>query len=266
MIIWIAVGLFILAAISGMVGLGVAFAAVPFLSLFLDDLVNQVQPLTLLLNGATALFAAIGFARAGYVENWTHAGIFALVATLSAPVGSYIARFLPQSVLWTLFCLCVVVLLFLLFRSPAQPDAGQDGLGQNAPGQKDASDAENKNLRIGLIVVAGSTILAAMLGMGPGFLLVPALIGLGFRTKNAAAVNAVAATPASFSALAPRLSALQQLDLTMTVSLVIVGAIGAFLGAQIASRYISEKWLKLIFATVVVVMTGYKLTTLWLGI
>ncbi len=59
-------GLFGLAFISGMLGLGVAFAAVPFLSFFLPDLVNQVQPLTLLLNGLTALFATFGFARSGY--------------------------------------------------------------------------------------------------------------------------------------------------------------------------------------------------------
>jgi ABC-type enterochelin transport system permease subunit len=34
------VGLFILAFISGMLGLGVAFAAIPFLGLFLPDLVH----------------------------------------------------------------------------------------------------------------------------------------------------------------------------------------------------------------------------------
>ena len=41
-------GLFVLALISGMLGLGVAFAAVPFLSFFFEDLVHQVQPISLL--------------------------------------------------------------------------------------------------------------------------------------------------------------------------------------------------------------------------
>lgn len=71
----IVAGLFVLAVLSGMVGLGVAFAAVPFLSLFLPDMVRQVQPLTLLLNGATALFASVGF------EPKRAAGINALAAT-----------------------------------------------------------------------------------------------------------------------------------------------------------------------------------------
>ena len=63
-----AVGLFILSVVSGMLGLGVAFSAVPFLGLFLPDLVHQVQPLSLLLNGITALFAVFGFARSGLVD------------------------------------------------------------------------------------------------------------------------------------------------------------------------------------------------------
>ncbi|MEW5957124.1 MAG: sulfite exporter TauE/SafE family protein [Chloroflexota bacterium] len=84
----IIVGLFILAIVSGMLGLGVAFAAVPFLSLFLPDLVHQVQPLTLMLNGLTALFATFGFARSGYVD-WSKAIPLVVVTTLAAPVGAY---------------------------------------------------------------------------------------------------------------------------------------------------------------------------------
>ena len=40
-------GLFVLALISGMLGLGVAFAAVSFLGFFFEDLVHQVQPISL---------------------------------------------------------------------------------------------------------------------------------------------------------------------------------------------------------------------------
>jgi len=64
--IWgLSAGFFVLAIVSGMLGLGVDFAAVPFLGSFLPDLVHQVQPLALLLNGVTALFATFGFARSG---------------------------------------------------------------------------------------------------------------------------------------------------------------------------------------------------------
>jgi|GEM_PF-1979490 len=74
----ITAGLFILAFVSGMLGLGVAFAAIPFLGLFLLDLVHQVQPLSLLLNGITALFSVFGFAKSGYVD-WKKAITLALI-------------------------------------------------------------------------------------------------------------------------------------------------------------------------------------------
>ena len=86
------IGLAVLAILSGMLGLGVAFAAVPFLSFFLPDLVNQVQPLTLLLNGLTALLATFGFAKSGLVD-WKKAITLAVVTTAAAPIGSYLGTF-----------------------------------------------------------------------------------------------------------------------------------------------------------------------------
>jgi uncharacterized membrane protein YfcA len=65
----IASGLFVLSLVSGMLGLGVAFAAVPFLGFFMTDLVHQIQPLILFLNGVTALFSMLGFARSGLVPS-----------------------------------------------------------------------------------------------------------------------------------------------------------------------------------------------------
>jgi len=90
----LAAGLFVLAMASGMLGLGVAFAAVPFLGLFLPDLVHQVQPLSLVLNGLTGLASTFGFARSGYVE-WQRAGILALVTTVFAPLGALAAQYVP---------------------------------------------------------------------------------------------------------------------------------------------------------------------------
>jgi len=49
------IALFFLSIISGMLGIGVAIVAVPVLSIGLSDLVNQVHPPSLILNGVTAL-------------------------------------------------------------------------------------------------------------------------------------------------------------------------------------------------------------------
>lgn len=87
----IAVGLAVLSIASGMLGLGVAFAAVPFLGFFMTDLVHEVQPLSLFLNGITALFSLFGFARSGLVM-WKPAILLAVVTTLTAPFGAWLAQ------------------------------------------------------------------------------------------------------------------------------------------------------------------------------
>ncbi len=75
---------------------------------------------------------------------------------------------------------------------------------------------------------------AGLLGAGPGFLLLPTLILLGFESKHAAAINALAVCPPSFSALIPHL-ATAKVDLQLGAVLVVVGAVGSFAGARITS-------------------------------
>lgn len=237
------VGLAILAAISGMLGLGVAFSAVPFLSLFLPDLVNQVQPLTLLLNGLTALFATFGFAKSGYVD-WKKAVILSVVTTLSAPAGAYLAHYTQQTYILFIYLAVVIYLAFSLFKPV-----------------KEKEDVK-ENFRLALVFAVPISILAGFLGIGPGFLLMPTLILLGFEAKRAAGMNAFAVSPPSFSALVPHLSAAVW-DIHLTVALLIVGAAGAFAGARITSLYVPSNRLKQIFGILIVIMTAYKISTLF---
>lgn len=235
-------GLAVLAIVSGMLGLGVAFAAVPFLSLFLPDLVHQVQPLTLLLNGLTALFATLGFARSGFVD-WKKAIGLAVITTLSAPVGALLAQYISQTIILIVYFVAVIYLAFSLFRPVKE--------------RKDTQE----NYRLALILAVPISILAGFLGIGPGFLLMPTLILLGFEAKRAAGINAFAVTPPSFSALLPHLPTAVW-DLPLTISLLVVGALGAFMGARVTSLFVPSGRLKQLFGMLIVVMTGYKLFTL----
>lgn len=121
----IVAGLFVLAVISGALGLGVAFAAVPFLSFFLDSLVHEVQPLSLLLNGATAMAAAAGFALAGNVQ-WRRALPLAALTAAAAPLGSLLAQDLSTSVLWIIYLAAVTFLAYRLFRPVVERAAGRE--------------------------------------------------------------------------------------------------------------------------------------------
>lgn len=240
--IWIVIGLAVLAVVSGMLGLGVAFAVVPFLSLFLTDLVHQVQPLTLLLNGLTALFATLGFARSGYVD-WKKAITLAVVTTVSAPFGSMLAQSIQQTVILIVYFVAVAYLAYSLFRPVKR------------------RDADHANFPLALVLAVPISMLAGFLGVGPGFLLMPTLILVGFEPKQAAGINAFAVTPPSFSALIPHL-ATAVWDVPLTIALLVVGGAGAFFGARITSLYVPSGRLKQLFGLLIVIMTAYKLYTL----
>lgn len=238
----ISTGLAVLAIVSGMLGLGVAFAAIPFLGLFLPDLVNQVQPLSLLLNGVTALFSVFGFAKSGNIV-WKKAVILAFITTVVAPLGSWGAHFINQTVIWVVYFVSVAYLAYRMFR-PIQE-----------------RECCTENFKLVLILAVPISVLSGFLGVGPGFLLMPTLMIAGFNAKKAAGINALAVTPPSFSALIPHM-ATAQFDPALTGILLVVGAIGSFVGARITSLYMPSARIKQIFGVLIVVMTLYKIWTL----
>ncbi len=237
----LAIGLLLLSMVSGMLGLGVAFAAVPFLGLFMADLVHQVQPLSLLLNGLTGLASTIGFARSGFVD-WRRGALLAVVTTLVAPAGALAAQHTQQLYLWYVYFLAVGYLAYRMFR-PAR----------TAPGQP--------RYHWALILAVPISALSGFLGVGPGFLLLPTLFLLGFEEKHAAGMNALAITPPSFSALVPHLST-ARFDPRLTLVLLVVGAGGSYLGARLSSRYLPGRRIKQVFGGLLLVTTAYKIWTL----
>lgn len=234
-------GMIILSFVSGMLGLGVAFAAIPFLGLFMTDLVHQVQPLSLLLNGITALLAALGFAKSGYVE-WKKALPLAAITFVSAPLGSYIVQLIEQKVVWVIYFAAVFYLAYQLFR-PVR------------------TVRTRENFKLAAILAIFISIISGFLGVGPGFLLLPTLILLGFEPKKAAGINAFAVFPPSFSALVPHLKTAQW-DFNLTITLLIVGAAFSFLGARLTSVYMPGQRLKQLFAVMILIVTAYKIYTL----
>ena len=232
------IGLFVLSVVSGMLGLGVAFSAVPFLGHFLPDLVHQVQPLSLLLNGITALFAVFGFARSGLVD-WRKAITLAVITTLAAPAGAWLVQVVDQVYVWFAYLASVLYLSYRLFR-PVQERPGEE------------------NFKAAMLLAVPISVLSGFLGIGPGFLLMPTLIIVGFNTKMAAGINAFAVCPPSFSSLIPHIGTARW-DPTLTVTLLIVGAVGSFIGARLTSLYVPGGRLKQLFGVLIAIMTAYKI-------
>jgi hypothetical protein len=193
------------------------------------------------LNGVTAIVAAVGFALSGFVE-WRKAIALTIVATAFAPLGAMLAHVLPTSAIWVVYLGAVAYLAYRLFR-PVTPRPGAE------------------NFRAAMVLTAPIAVLSGLLGIGPGFLLMPVLILVGFETKRAAGITALAVTAPSFSALIPHLSTAVW-NPGLTIALLIAGAIGSFTGARLTSLYVPGQRVKQGFGLLIVLATAYKVVSL----
>lgn len=225
--------LFALSFLAGMMGLGVAFIATPVLGLFGFELKHVIMPWSLWLNGLTAIAGAIAFSRAKMVD-WRTAIPLLIVTTIVAPIGVWLLNFASTTVVWWLY---VSVLFFLAYRMAFPPKMDDS----KAPLITDQTRVKGGFLSGGIAVFAG------FLGVGPGFLLMPSLVLLGYTARLAAATNSVIVTLPSFSAFLTHLSE-AQFDWWLLVLTSITAVIGAQLGARFMAKRVKSLTLSRIFA------------------
>jgi uncharacterized membrane protein YfcA len=235
--------LFGLSFLSGMLGLGVAFIAIPVLGLFGYDLINVIQPWALLLNGLTAISGAIAFWRAGMVDK-RGALVLVIITTIGAPVGVWLLQFASVDLVWWLY---VGVLVFLAIRMALPKGASTEVVAEIA----DAARAKAAGAAVPISVFAG------FLGVGPGFLLMPTLTLVGYSARLAAATNSVAVTLPSFSAFVSHLGT-ASFDWPTVVVTSIASVIGAWLGARFTAGRVKSATLSRIFAIALVALAAQR--------
>ncbi len=242
--------IFVLSFLAGMMGLGVAFIATPVLGLFDFELKHVIMPWSLWLNGLTAISGAIAFARAKMVD-WRTAIPLLIITTIVAPLGVWLLNFVPTNIVWWIY---VLVLLFLAYRM-AFPPKQDDTI---KPVISDTTRAKGGGLSAAIGVFAG------FLGVGPGFLLMPSLVLLGYTARLAAATNSVIVTLPSFSAFLTHLPE-AEFDWLMLLCTSITAVIGAQLGARFMAKRVKSQTLTRLFALALVLLAIQRAYVLLAG-
>jgi uncharacterized protein len=226
--------LFALSFLAGMMGLGVAFIATPVLGMFGFELKHEIMRLSLWLNGLTAIAGAMAFAPKGMVD-WRTAIPLLIITTLVAPIGVWLLQFVSTTALWWLY---VAVLVFLAYRMAFPPQQDDSIAPQISDGTRTQAGAAS----------AGIGVFAGLLGVGPGFLLMPALVLFGYTARLAAATNSAIVTLPSFSAFATHLPD-ARFDWTLLILTSIAAVIGAQAGATFMAKRVKSLTLSRVFAT-----------------
>jgi uncharacterized membrane protein YfcA len=236
---------FALAALIGLVlgllGGGGSILTVPILVYILGFGAKEAIAASLAVVGTVSLFGAIGHGRAGNVDLRL-ALLFGLFAMAGAYLGSgYLAPFFSGAVQLTLFAVVMLLAALSMFR-------GRTEEARNAPGEPPGVSFP-LTIAVGLAV----GILTGLVGVGGGFLIVPALVLLA-RVPMKEAVGTSLLVIAMNSA-AGFVGYLGQVEIPWAfLALFTAVAIGGIFAGTYLVRFVSQAQLKRAFAVFLVVM------------
>jgi len=230
----------------GLLGSGGSIITVPVLVYLIGQDEKLAIAGSLFIVGSVALVASVQYVRLGMVD-WRSVVVFGVPGMAGTWLGALLASVVPGVVQLTLFALVMLLASYLMLRPV---DLGQ---AQRPP------RAHWKIAADGMLV----GIVTGLVGVGGGFLIVPALVLLGgLAIHNAVATSLVIIALKSFSGFVKYVDVLDRLELRLDwpvlTLMTALGVAGSVAGAKIA-RGIPQQQLKRGFGAFLVVMAAYIL-------
>lgn len=236
----------------GLTGGGGSLLAVPLLVYGLAIAPRDAFGISLAVVGATALVGMLPRLGRGQVEIGTGV-LFAAAGMVGAPIGTWLAGMIPETILLVLFSLLILTVAWRMTRQPATESAAVCDDPSGGPTCRRTPEGKLR-LTSGcamLLVMVGLTtgVLSGMFGVGGGFVIVPALVLFsGMAIHRAIATSLLVIVLVSISGVASHFVAGRGVPLELTGLFIVGGVIGMFLGGRVASR-LSTRVLQRVFAS-----------------
>ena len=213
----------------GLLGSGGSIITVPVLVYLLGQDEKIAIAGSLFVVGNIALAGSLQYVRARLID-WRNVFVFGVPGMVGTYLGALIAAFVPGILQLSLFALVMLLASYMMLR----PVILANEVHEPREIWKIASDG----LFVGVIT--------GLVGVGGGFLIVPALVLLGGLTiHTAVATSLVIIALKSYSGFYKYLDVLDQQNLELdwkTLMLVTgLGIVGSFAGARIANRMPQDK-------------------------
>ena len=230
----------------GLLGSGGSILTVPVLVYLVGQDEKVAIAGSLFVVGSIALAGGLQFLRAGFIQ-WRSVLVFGLPGMLGTYLGAMLAAYVSGVMQLALFALVMLVASWLMLR----PIDLQQAERKERAAWKIAGDG----LAVGIIT--------GLVGVGGGFLIVPALVLLGgLSMHQAVATSLIVIALKSYSGFWKYLDVLesQSLELDWKTLLIVtaLGIAGSFAGSKMARRLPQEK-LKRGFGWFLIVMGIYIL-------
>lgn len=228
----------------GLTGGGGAIFAVPLLVYGLHVPTREAVGISLAAVGATSLVGFVHRWKLGQVEIRTGM-LFAVAGMVGAPVGTWIAGLLPETILLLSFAGLMIIVAVRLWqqasRSATQVSACPTPEHLDGPTcQRDAAGVLILNSRCAvLLLIVGvlTGVLSGAFGVGGGFVIVPALVLFsGMSMHRAVGTSLMVIALVSVSGVGSQLWAGRAISPVITLLFVMGGIAGLFAGQQIGRR------------------------------
>ncbi|MFE7233115.1 sulfite exporter TauE/SafE family protein [Streptomyces sp. NPDC057596] len=225
----------------GTLGGGGSVLAVPALIYLLGFTPVAATTASLVIVTVTSATAFVAHARDGHV-HWRTGLLFSAAGVGPAMLGGAVAGRLPEVVLTAAFALVAAVAAVRMLRPRPATETDRPV----RPGRAAAAGA-------GLGAVTG------VLGVGGGFLAVPALVGvLSLRMRAAVGTSLLVITVNSLAALAMRAGTVDGLDWAVIAPFAGAAVLAAWDGKRLAAK-VSGPALQRIFAVVLLAVAAFML-------
>lgn len=230
--------------VLGLFGSGGSIIAMPALMYLLNVEAKSAIAMSLGIVAVTATISGWDNWRRGNVDVKI-AAVFGLFGVIGTYGGARLGVLTPVAVQLTLFALIMYAAAWKMLRKNQVKPATAQFAGAGGPNL--AAEDEAIAAHMGHIAVhgIGVGILTGLVGVGGGFLIVPALVLLsGIPMKIAVGTSLAIVAAKSYSGFAGYMGAVP-IDWTIMLSFTTVTVMGSFAGTRIAHRFSQEalkKW------------------------
>ncbi|AZR83003.1 sulfite exporter TauE/SafE family protein [Thiomicrospira sp. S5] len=236
------IGALLIGVSLGLLGSGGSILTVPVLIYLVGQDPKVAIAGSLMIVGIISVFSALPYARQGLVK-WRTVVVFGLPGMLGAYLGAYGAHYVSNAVQMLIFSALLLTAAYLMFRPVKLEDEG--------PTQERAL----YKIAIDGLLVGGVT---GLVGVGGGFLIIPALVLLGgLSMRLAVGTSLVIIAAKSFVGFYEYLNVLSALQLSIDWHIIglfsLIGIVGGWLGHKVSSR-VDQALLKKIFSVFLVLI------------
>lgn len=264
MLITIVLGAFV-GLLLGLTGAGGGILAVPLLVYFLHLPVTEATPIGLLAVAAAASIGAIAGLRSGLVR-YRAAGLMALVGVIFAPPGIWLAHKIDNHILIILFSVILLYVAFKIFRNSGSGLINKPRSSMPHCNLNSQSGRFIWTSRCSLSVMLAGTIagfLSGLVGVGGGFVIVPALQRLSSLTIHSVVATSLAVIAlVSISVVAGSL-AMGNMNWPVALPFSLGAISGMFLGRLVTEK-LQAKYVKYGFASLSVIVAMMMLSKVYL--